>query len=110
MPSPPIICKVLLGDRIGGSSDSMTMAIFVTATGLAIAYVEPAFAEFQIQEASIEKGQVEFEYRGAYYWGVPEATATNENANDTVQSHELELSYGLTNWWRAVHYRRQTAA
>jgi hypothetical protein len=104
MPSPPIICKVLLGDRIGGSSDSMTMAIFVTATGLAIAYVEPAFAEFQIQEASIEKGQVEFD------WGVPEATATNENANDTVQSHELELSYGLTNWWRAVHYRRRTAA
>ena len=30
---------------------------------------------------------------------MPEATAYNENANDVVQSRELELSYGLTNWW-----------
>jgi hypothetical protein len=40
---------------------------------------EPAFAEFQIQEAGIEKGEVELEYRGAYHWGVPQVTDTNEN-------------------------------
>jgi hypothetical protein len=56
-------------------------------------------AEFQIQEAGIEKGAVELEYRGAYHWGVPEATDNNPNANDVVQSHEFELQYGLTNWW-----------
>jgi hypothetical protein len=31
-----------------------------------MATTNPAFAEFQIQEAGIEKGEVEIEYRGAY--------------------------------------------
>ncbi len=58
-------------------------------------------AEFQIQEASIEKGETEFEYRGAYHWGVPEVTENNENANDIVQSHEFELQHSFTDWWLA---------
>ncbi len=61
--------------------------------------VKPAHAEFQIQEATIEKGETEFEYRGAYHWGVPEATGDNENANDLVQSHEFELQHSFTDWW-----------
>ena len=73
---------------------------FVIATiGLTSVCTEPVIAEFQIQEAGIERGQGEFEYRGAYHWGVPQATPTNENANDLVQSHEIELQYGITNWW-----------
>ena len=71
----------------------------LAALGLTVSTPKPALAEFQIQEADIEKGQLELEYRGAYHWGVPEATDDNENANDTVQSHELELQYGVTNWW-----------
>jgi hypothetical protein len=67
--------------------------------GLVLFAAEPAFAEFQIQEAGIEKGEVELEYRGAYHWGVPQVTDTNENANDLVQSHELELQMGVTDWW-----------
>ena len=51
---------------------------------------KPALPEFQIQEAGIEKGETEFEYRGAYHWGVPEATDTNPNANDLVQSRWLK--------------------
>ena len=58
-----------------------------------------ALAEFQIQEASIEKGETEFEYRGAYHWGVPGVTVNNPNANDLVQSHELELQHSFTDWW-----------
>ena len=69
------------------------------AAAAAIVLPKPALAEFQIQEASIEKGETEFEYRGAYHWGVPEATDNNPNANDLVQSHEFELQYSLTNWW-----------
>ena len=60
---------------------------------------KPALAEFQIQEAGIEKGQVELEYRGAYHWGVPAVTPDNENASDLIQSHEIELQMGITNWW-----------
>src|SRR5262245_31777621 len=58
-----------------------------------------AVAEFNIQEAGIEKGEVEIEYRGAYHWGVPEVTDANENANDLVQSHEIELQIGINDWF-----------
>ena len=54
----------------------VALAIFVAATALAVACVEPALAEFRIQEAGIEKGQVEFESRDAYHWGVPEARSS----------------------------------
>jgi hypothetical protein len=67
--------------------------------GLLLFVAEPAFAEFQIQEAGIEKGEVELEYRGAYHWGVPQVTDTNENANELLQSHEFELQMGITDWW-----------
>jgi hypothetical protein len=76
--------------------------IFCTATlaaAAAIVLPKPALAEFNIQEADIEKGETELEYRGAYHWGVPEATEENENANDLVQSHEFELQYSFTNWF-----------
>ena len=72
-----------------------TVAASAIATaGLTLAGTKPVLAEFQIQEAGIEKGEVELEYRGAYHWGVPQVTDTNENANDLVQSHELEFSDG----------------
>jgi hypothetical protein len=73
-------------------------AAFAAATS-AVTLPKPALAEFEIQEATIEKGETEFEYRGAYHWGVPEATESNENANDLVQSHEFELQYSFTNWF-----------
>jgi hypothetical protein len=78
----------------------LTAAISALAVfGLSVGTVKLAHAEFQIQEATIEKGETEFEYRGAYHWGVPEATENNENANDLVQSHEFELEHAFINWW-----------
>jgi hypothetical protein len=77
----------------------LTCLASCTTVGLLLFVTEPAFAEFQIQEAGIEKGEVELEYRGAYHWGVPQVTDTNENANDLVQSHEFELQMGVTDWW-----------
>jgi hypothetical protein len=64
------------------------------AAGLAISTARPAHAEFQIQEADIEKGAVQLSYRGAVHWGLP---AVEEPP--LVQSHEFEAQYGLTNWW-----------
>ena len=69
------------------------MAIF------GLAQIKPALAEFQIQEADIERGEIELEYRGAYHWGVPTATEDNENANDLIQSHEFEFQMSVTDWW-----------
>jgi hypothetical protein len=71
----------------------------MVAAAVAIALPKHALAEFQIQEATIENGETEFEYRGAYHWGVPEVTQNNENANDLVQSHEFELQHSFTNWF-----------
>src|SRR5262245_116920 len=67
--------------------------------GLILAGTKPVLAEFEIQEAEIEKGEIEIEYRGAYHWGVPQVTDENENADVLVQSNELELEMGITNWW-----------
>ncbi len=71
----------------------------IVAPGLGLVDASPAMAEFQIQEAGIEKGEVEIEYRGAYHWGVPRTSDENENANDLVQSHEIELQMSITDWW-----------
>ena len=64
----------------------LTCLASCTVAGLLLFVTEPALAEFQIQEAGIEKGEVELEYRGAYHWGVPQVTGTNENANDTFMA------------------------
>jgi len=83
----------------GGPFLQHTRILCAALAAATIVLSKPALAEFQIQEASIEKGETELEYRGAYHWGVPEATDSNPNANDLVQSHEFELQYSPTNWW-----------
>jgi hypothetical protein len=42
--------------------------LFALVTGIVVTS-NSAFAEFEIQEADIEKGEVEIEYRDAYHWG-----------------------------------------
>jgi hypothetical protein len=74
------------------------ISAFASAVSASIA-AGPALAEFQIQEAGIEQGEVEIEYRGAYHWGVPRPSEANENANDLIQSHDIELQMGITDWW-----------
>lgn len=75
------------------------LAVAVIAAVGTLASNKPVWAEFEIQEADIEKGEIELEYRGAYHWGVPAATDENANANDVMQSHELELQMGINDWF-----------
>jgi hypothetical protein len=57
-----------------------------------------AFAEFEIPEVDVDKGSLEAEYRGASHWGLPPPDADGE-VDALRQSHELEIQYGLTDWW-----------
>src|SRR5262249_22126582 len=90
---------ILAGGKMRFTKISAWSKLLVLTTSTFIATASnPVFAEFNIQEAGIEKGEVEIEYRGAYHWGVPQVTDANENANDLVQSHEIELQMGISDW------------
>jgi hypothetical protein len=76
-----------------------------------VATTNLAYAEFEIQETEVEKGEVELEYRGAVHWGFPRqereaaeegeveeggALEEEEEGEFLRQSHDLEFQYGLT--------------
>jgi hypothetical protein len=92
---------------------ALTAAVSALVTaGLTVGTTKPALAEFEIQESNIEKGRVELEYRGAVHWGFPKAEKKEAGEDDETgagqeedaeiplrQSHELEVEYGVTEWW-----------
>ena len=67
----------------------------------------------RIKESTVEKGEKEFEYRGAVHWGFPQteredagekqnegaAAEEEEEEGPLRQSHDFEFSYGLTDRW-----------
>jgi hypothetical protein len=69
----------------------------IATAGLTLAGTKQVLAEFEIQEAGIEKGEVELEYRGAYHWGLPQAEEDEEVP--LRQSHDFEIQMGITDWW-----------
>jgi hypothetical protein len=86
----------------------------LTALALNMLSAKAALAEFEIQETEVEKGETEFEYRGAVHWGFPkreseQAAETGEGESGAFeeeeegeflrQSHDLEFQYGLTERW-----------
>jgi hypothetical protein len=90
----------------------MAAALTLTTAGLAVGTVTPAQAEFEIQEAGVEKGAKELEYRGAVHWGISNQEGSNATEGDQAhegsgdeeegplrQSHDLEFEYGLTDRW-----------
>jgi len=77
---------------------AFTVAVSAIATaGLTLAGTKPVLAEFEIQEAGIEKGEVELEYRGAYHWGLDQVEEDEEVP--LRQSHDFEMQMGITDWW-----------
>lgn len=61
---------------------------------------QQALAEFEIPEVDAERGAFEAEYRGASHWGLLREDEADDDDLDLLrQSHELELQYGLTDWW-----------
>ncbi len=63
-----------------------------------VGHLGQARAEFEIPEVDAEKGAFEAEYRGAQHWGLPRP-GDDGDTDALRQSHEVELQYGLTDWW-----------
>jgi hypothetical protein len=89
-------------------------AAVLAAFGLTTVTTNVAFAEFEIQESGVEKGEVELEYRGAVHDGFPRteredaeegeeedeeggALEEEEEGEFLRQSHDFEFQYGITN-------------
>jgi hypothetical protein len=89
------------------------LAILASGLSWLLLIPESAFAEFEIQESGVEKGEVELEYRGAVHWGFPgaegEGAGGEEEEGDAGgvleeeeegeflrQSHDFEFQYGIT--------------
>ncbi len=62
----------LIGLRLAQRLALLAAACALATAGFTIGTTKPARAEFEIQESGVEKGEVEFEYRGAVHWGFPQ--------------------------------------
>lgn len=75
----------------------------VVAAGAVVLFAVPAQAvDFEIQEATVEKGEIELEYRGAVFNGQPKQSIVEEVEEEDEEeapldhSHDVELQLGLT--------------
>lgn len=76
------------------------------AATLIVAFSAPAAAEFEIQESTIDAGEIQLQYRGAWHSGLParEAVADigllpDDEEAPLRQSHEFELQMSPTSRW-----------
>lgn len=58
--------------------------------------LRPAHAEFEVQESTIDPGEIQMQYRGAAHIGLP---AANGGEQPLDQSHEFELQVSPTSHW-----------
>jgi len=68
----------------------------------------PATAEFEIQESTIDPGETQLQYRGAWHSGLPADEEFEFDDLDPLpdieevplrQSHEFEIQYSITSHW-----------
>jgi len=67
--------------------------------------VMPALAEFEIQESTIDPGEIQLQYRGAWHSGLPKGDAgdldvlPDQEEAPLRQSHDAELQMSITSHW-----------
>jgi hypothetical protein len=81
-----------------------TVAITAMAVAaLSLTGTKSVLAEFEIQEADIERGEIEIQYFGAVHSGLPDTGGATGDAEEEEaplrQSHELQFQMGITDWW-----------
>lgn len=75
-------------------------------TVLAYLAPAPAAAEFEIQESTIDPGEIQLQYRGAWHSGLPAQDGDPDldllpdiEESDLRQSHDFELQMSVTSHW-----------
>ena len=76
----------------------------LSPTLLAMTAARPALAEFEIQESTIDEGEIQLQYRGAQHGGLPrgvdpEAVLPDDEEAPLRQSHEFEIQMSITSHW-----------
>ncbi len=85
-PQPASQAQPLRADRIGLRAAACVAAIAALTVSI------PAYAEFELKGARVDRGEVEIEYRGSLHGNLPEA---DEDA-PVRQSHDIEYEVGVT--------------
>jgi hypothetical protein len=81
---------------------SIFWMLSVSLLGLIAA--RPALAEFEIQESTIDEGEIQLQYRGAQHGGLPRGVEDVDVLPDDEeaplrQSHEFEIQMSITSHW-----------
>lgn len=76
----------------------------LSASLLVLTAARPALAEFEIQESTIDEGEIQLQYRGAQHGGLPRGIDTDAVLPDDEeaplrQSHEFEIQMSITSHW-----------
>ena len=83
-------------------------ARLLAACCLTFAIAAPVRAEFEIQESTIDPGEIQLQYRGAWHEGLPSTTVEEADEDALLpadeeaplrQSHEAELQMSVTSHW-----------
>lgn len=77
----------------------------MAGAALLLLQVMPALAEFEIQESTIDPGEIQLQYRGAWHSGLPKGDAADldvlpdQEEAPLRQSHDAELQMSITSHW-----------
>lgn len=86
-------------------------AVFILIMSLFFfASTQPVLAQFSVEEPEVELGEVEVEYHGAHFSGLPRFVPKDDDDDDddgpptlenevVRQGHEAEISFGATEWF-----------
>ncbi|MBM3543283.1 MAG: hypothetical protein FJX44_02065 [Alphaproteobacteria bacterium] len=70
-----------------------------------VVFALPVSAEFEIQESTIDPGEIQLQYRGAWHSGLPKGDVPlgpvlpDDEIAPLRQSHEVELQMSITSHW-----------
>jgi hypothetical protein len=74
---------------------NVTKKTFALAALCLAANASPALAIDHFYSPVVSKGELEIEYIG-------NRTFDNDSGKNNIQGHEVELEYGMTDWWKAI--------